>query len=155
DARSITAQSPRNSTSLCPKESGVPKALKWTAAAAEQFQIIPTMPNGALSPVFLGQEECVAVVDELTPLMGQELPLVLDGFQGELHKNGPQCTYSTEPVPFSAAAWPPPGKLTAGEFRIPKCVCKRALLVLKLVEISFRRFLSRPQKALRRACHLH
>ena len=31
---------------------GVPKALKRTAAAAEQFQIIPTMPSGALSPVF-------------------------------------------------------------------------------------------------------
>jgi hypothetical protein len=27
--------------------------LKRTAAAAEQFQIIPTMPSGALSPVFL------------------------------------------------------------------------------------------------------
>jgi hypothetical protein len=52
-----------------PKKSGVPKALQRTAAAAEQFQIIPTMPSGTLSPVFLSQEECVAVVDELTPPM--------------------------------------------------------------------------------------
>jgi hypothetical protein len=52
-----------------PNESSVPKALKRTGAAAEQFQIIPTMPGGALSPVFLSHEECVAVVDELTPPM--------------------------------------------------------------------------------------
>jgi len=37
-----------------PKESGVPKALKRTAAAAKQFQINPTMHSGALGPVFLG-----------------------------------------------------------------------------------------------------
>jgi hypothetical protein len=54
-------------------QSGVPQALKRTAAAAEQFQIIPTMPGGALSPVFLSQEECVAVVDELTPPMRRNI----------------------------------------------------------------------------------
>jgi len=42
------------------------------------------MPSGALSPVFLSQEECVAVVDEFDATDAQELPLVLDGFRGEL-----------------------------------------------------------------------
>ena len=64
-----------------PKESGVPKALKRTAAAAEQFQIIPTMPGGALSPVFLRQEECVAVVDELTPPMRRNILWYLMAFE--------------------------------------------------------------------------
>ena len=64
-----------------PKESGVPKALKWTAAAAEQFQIIPTTPSGPLSPVFLGQEECVAVVDELTPPVRRNIPWCLMAFE--------------------------------------------------------------------------
>jgi hypothetical protein len=52
--------------------------LKWTAAAAEQFQIIPTKPSGALNPVFFSDKEFVAVVDELTPPMRTTSSLIVD-----------------------------------------------------------------------------
>jgi hypothetical protein len=39
------------------------------------------MPSGALSPVFLSQEECVAVVDELTPPMRRNIPWYLMAFE--------------------------------------------------------------------------
>ena len=94
----MTAQSRCNSTSAAidrPKESGVPKALKRTGAAAKQFQIIPTMPRGALSPVFLSQEECVAVVDELTPPMRRNF----------LRNSMPfEASYSINPMRRDAAA---------------------------------------------------
>jgi hypothetical protein len=64
-----------------PKESGVPKALKRTAAATEQFKIVPTMPSSALSPLFLGQEECVAVDDELAPPVCRNIPRYLMTFE--------------------------------------------------------------------------
>jgi hypothetical protein len=50
DARSMTAQSRCNSTSLPPliAHSSPVLPLKRTAAATEQFQIIPAMPGGAL-----------------------------------------------------------------------------------------------------------
>jgi hypothetical protein len=39
------------------------------------------MPSGALGPVFLSQEECVAVVDELTPPMRRNIPWYLMAFE--------------------------------------------------------------------------
>jgi hypothetical protein len=71
----------------CPEQSGATKALKRTAAAAEQFQIIPTMPGGALSPIFLSQEECVAIGDDLTPPVRRNIPWYSMAFEAGYSMN--------------------------------------------------------------------
>jgi hypothetical protein len=53
------------------------------------------MPSGALSPVFLSQEECVAVVDELTPPMRRNFLWYSMAFE---------ASYSINPMGRDAAA---------------------------------------------------